>query len=90
MTAVSADTVDNDASVDGFAIYGAATGMTMDAGFVATTGNVAVSNTNQTFATASSLGTNTVQVDLIVASDAASPAQSDYATTLIFVATPTY
>lgn len=90
LTAGSVATVIATPGTDGFAVYGVGSGITMDTGFDGASGNVAVSTSNQRFAYSSTGDADTVEVDLVAASDTASPAQTDYATTLVFVATPVY
>lgn len=77
---------------DGFALYGVSTGatMTIDAGFVATTGNLALTTANQLFASASDVGENVVEVDLIASAAVGTLGGNDYTATLVFVATPVY
>ena len=88
LTARSATTMSG--STSGFAVYGTSSDMTMDAGFNGASGNLAVTTGNLSFATASSVGANVVEVDLIASAAVGAGAASDYATTLIFVATPVY
>jgi hypothetical protein len=88
LTAKSATTMSG--ATNGFAVYGTSSDMTMDAGFNGAGGNVAVTTGNLPFASASAVGQNVVEVDLIASAAVGTLGASDYATTLVFVATPVY
>ncbi len=74
---------------EGFGIYGSSATMTMHDDFDNDSTDGQLTTSNKTFADASTVGSNTVEVDMKAAIAASTPAGS-YSTTIVFVATSTY
>jgi hypothetical protein len=90
LTARSANTMSG--ATNGFAVYGVNSSGSVDvvAGFDGAGGTTAVTAGNQVFADSTGVGANVVDVDLIASAAVGTLGASDYATTLVFVATPVY
>ncbi len=92
LTAAASTTVSGAPAANGFGVYGAdVAGITLDEGFDHdSTSDLAVTTSNLPFAASSTGGDDTVEVEMVAAAAITTTSAADFATTVVFTATPVY